>query len=284
MLNPFLPFATEIDTSSEHAQFPSEATVVMEPISMKDSVGSNSDATSTDEECLETAEESRSEETGSNVEFQSNEPDMESVVDDEKMAGNNELESNEAEEENVTGDATPDHVNEDSGVEESVSLARTAHDFDAIKTSADILTPQCEAFIQPAELSCEKSGYQIGKIDETPTHEEKVEEGENDSSVQNNAQSKQNELTKSTMATVVTPVTLPSTTGTENNLVVEEGQCRDKEKFCESLRYLKDLALPDVLRDLSSEEIFEAHHNLTEITSVVVQALRGRWQSPRSKK
>lgn len=255
---------------------------------MKVSVGSNSDATSTGEECLET--ESRSEETGYNVEFQSSESDMESVVNDEKMAGNNELESNEAEiititkEENVTGDATPDHVNEDSGVEESVSLARTAHDFDAIKTSADMLTPQCEAFIQPAELSCEKSGYQIGKIDETSTHKEKVEEGENDSLVENNAQFKQNELTESTMASVVTPVTLPSTAGNENNLVVEEGKCRDKDKFCVSLRYLKDLALPDVLRDLSSEEIFEAHHNLTEITSVVVQALRGRWQSPRSKK
>ena len=53
----------------------------------------------------------------------------------------------------------------------------------------------------------------------------------------------------------------------------------DKEKFCEHLHSLKNLASPDVLHGLSSEEIFEAHHTLSEVMSLVVQALRSRWHS-----
>lgn len=302
ILNPFSYFITEIDTSAEHAQLPSEANVVMERISMKDFVGGNLDATSSGEECLETAEESRSEETGPAVECKSNEPDIESVVNDEKMASNKELESNKPEiititdEENETGEATcgtteggpADHVNEGSGDGESVSPIRTEHDSDAMEISAEISTPQRETCAQPTELfSCEKSGDQFVGIDETSTHEEKVGEGEKDLSVEVSEESKQNELTESTMAAQVTSeqsAMLLTTAGTESNLADEEVGCRDKEKFCDCLRSLKDLESTDVLRDLSSEEIFEAHHNLTEIMSVVVQALRGRWQSPRSKK
>lgn len=259
---------------------------------MKDPVGDNLDATPSGEECLETAEESRDEETGSTVECKSNEPDTESVVNDK------ELESNEPEiititdEENVTGDIScgntegepADHVNEGSGDGESVSP--TTHDSDAMEVSADISTPQRETCTQPTELfSCEKSGDQFVGIDETSIHEEKVEAGEEDLLVEVSEESKQNEKTESMVADQVTSETiLPTTVGTESSLAVEEEGCRDKEKFCDCLRSLKDLASPDVLRDLSSEEIFEAHHNLTEIMSVVVQALRGRWQSPRSKK
>ena len=269
---------------------------MMEPISMKDSVGSSLDATSTSEECLETADESRGEETGSNVECKSNEPDNESVVNDKELVSNEPEIITITEEETVTGDARCDNTEEGPadlvskglGDEESASPTRTAYDSYAVEVSADIATPQHETCAQPTELfSSEKSGDQFVGIDETSTHEEKVEERENDLFVEVSEESKQNELTESTMAALVTPeqsVTLPSTARTESNLAVEEGSCRDKEKFCDCLRSLKDLALPDVLRDLSSEEIFEAHHNLTEITSVVVQALRGRWQSPRSKK
>lgn len=267
---------------------------------MKDPVGGNLDATPSGEECLATAEDSRGEETGPAVGYKSNEPDIESVVNDQKMASNKALESSETEiititdEENVTGDAScgntegepADHVNEDSGDGESVSPTHTAHDSDAMEVSADISTLQRETCAQPTELfSCEKSGDQFVGIDETSIHEEKVEAREEDLLVEVNEESKQNELTKSMLADQVTSETiLPTTAGTESSLAVEDEGCRDKEKFCDCLRSLKDLASPDVLRDLSSEEIFEAHHNLTEIMSVVVQALRGRWQSPRSKK
>ena len=260
---------------------------------MKDSVG---------EECLETMEELKGEETGSSEECQSIEPVIESVVDDEKVTCNKELESNGpevitiTEDRNVSVDATcvsceggpADHVNEGSGDEGSVSPTRTAHDSDPIEVFADIATPQHETFTQPTTLfSCEKSVEQCMTIDEMSTHEQEVEEGEKNLAGEVNDGIKQKELTELTTAAQVTTeqsAVLSSTAGTESNLVIEEGGCRDKEKFCECLRSLKDLALPDVLRDLSSEEIFEAHHNLTEITSVVVQALRGRWQSPRCKK
>ena len=269
---------------------------------MKDSVGGNLDATSTGEECLETTEELRGEETGSSDECQSNEPVIESVVDDEKVACNQELELNGpeiitiTEDRNVSDDATcvfceggpADDVNEGSGDEGSVNPTRTAHDSDLVQVSADIATPQRETCTQPTKLfSCEKSVEQCTRIDETSTHEEEVEEGKKDLAGEVNDEFKENKVSESaTPAQVGTEqsATLSSTAGTESNLAVEEGGCRDKEKFCDCLRSLKDLAIPDVLRDLSSEEIFEAHHNLTEITSVVVQALRSRWQSPRNKK
>lgn len=286
---------TEIDVSSESAQLPSEVHVVMEPISMKDSFGVNLDAT-------ETTEELMGEETGSSEECQSDEPVIESVVDDENVMCNKELESNEpeiitiTEDRNVPGDATcvscegepADHVDEGSGDEGSVNPTRTAHDSDPIEVSADIATPQRETCAQPPKLlSCEKSVKQCMGIDETSTREEEVEEGKKDLAGEDNGEFKENELFESTTAAQVSTersAALPSTAGIESDLAVEEGGCRDKEKFCDCLRSLKALALPDVLRDLSSEEIFEAHHNLTEITSVVVQALRGRWQSPRCKK
>ena len=268
---------------------------------MKDSVGGNLDATSTGEECLETTEELRGEETGSSDECQSNEPVIENVVDGEKVTCNKELESNGPEiiiitEDRNVSDATcvsceggpADHVNEGSGGEGSVSPTRTAHDSDHIEVSADIATLQRETCAQLTKLfSCEKSVEQCMRIDETSFHEEEVEDGKKDLAGEVNDEFKQNELTGSTTAAQVATeqaATFSSTAGTESNLAVEEGGCRDKEKFCDCLRSLKDLALPDVLRDLSSEEIFEAHHNLTEIMSVVVQALRSRWQSPRCKK
>ena len=269
---------------------------------MKDSVGGNLDATSTGEECLETTEELRGEETGSSDECQSNEPVIENVVDGEKVTCNKELESNGpeiiiiTEDRNVSDNATcvsceggpADHVNEGSGDEGSLSPTRTANDSDPIEVSADIATPQRETCAQLTKLfSCEKSVEQCIRIDETSFHEEEVEDGKKDLTGEVNDEFKQNELTGSTTAAQVATeqaATFSSTAGTESNLAVEEGGCRDKEKFCDCLRSLKDLALPDVLRDLSSEEIFEAHHNLTEIMSVVVQALRSRWQSPRCKK
>ena len=251
---------------------------------MKDSVGGNLEATSTSEQCLETAEES-----GSSDECLSNEPDIETVLGDEKVPCNNELESNEPEIITVTEDATcgsteggsTHHVNDRLGDEESASPTRTTHDADAMETSAGIVSPQPETCAQPTNLfTCEKSVEQSVAIDETSSHEE-------DLSGVVNEESQQSELAETTNAAQVTSeqsATLPSAADTESTSVGEEESCRDKAKFCDCLRSLKDLALPDVLRDLSSEEIFEAHHNLTEIMSVVVQALRGRWQSPRSKK
>lgn len=58
--------------------------------------------------------------------------------------------------------------------------------------------------------------------------------------------------------------------GIESDLVVEEGGCRDKEKFCDCLCFLKVFVLFDVLCDLFSEEIFEVYYNLMEIMLVVV--------------
>ena len=53
------------------------------------------------------------------------------------------------------------------------------------------------------------------------------------------------------------------------------------EAFCGSLKSAMDLASPDALRSLSSEEVFQAHQNLSELMSKVVESLRSRWQSPR---
>ena len=271
---------------------------MMEPISMKDSVGGNLEATPSGEECLETAE-LRGEGIGSTDECQSNEPDIESVINDEKVRCKESYEPDIitiTDEENVSGDATcgsteggpADLVNESSGDKESASPTRTTRDSDAMQTFAVDATLQRDTCAQPTKLfSFEKSVDQYERNEEMSTREEEVEEGKKDLSGEDDEISKENELTESAKAAQVTTeqsATLPSTADTGSNSVVEEESSRDKKKFCDCLRSLKDLASPEVLRDLSSEEIFEAHHNLTEITSVVVQALRGRWQSPRSKK
>ena len=294
----------EIVNSSEHAQLPSDASVVMEPISMEDSVGNKPEATSSGKENLETAEESRMEEDATTEEGKPNEPDIESFADEEKMASDVEVKSNEpkivsiAEEEHMTdhttcsttGLETADQANEGSDEGESVTATRPAHDLDAKEVTAESSTSPRETCAQPTELfPGEKSGERCVENDELLSiQEEKVEEEKTDLLEDVIEKSKQNELTESIM-TAQAPseqsTALPAVTGSESNLDIEELEgCSDKEKFCDCLRSLKDLALPDVLRDLSSEEIFEAHHNLTEIMSVVVQALRGRWQSPRSKK
>lgn len=114
-----------------------------------------------------------------------------------------------------------------------------------------------------------------------PAHGSDVIEGtadmQSDSGVEGNIDIKGTELKEAAVLAQESPEH-PSASTTS----IEGGS--DKERFCNCLSSLKDLALPDVLQTLSSEEIFEAHHSLTEIMSVVVQALKGRWQSPRSKK
>ncbi|KAL9968125.1 hypothetical protein ACROYT_G026458 [Oculina patagonica] len=289
----------EIVSSSEHAQLPSEANVVMEPISMEESVGNKPEATSSGKECLETAGESRIKEDATTDECKSNEPD----ADEEKMASGVELKSNEpeivsvADEEHMTdlmtcsptGGETADQVNEGSGEGESVTPTRTEHDSDVKEVTADLSTPLRETCAQPTKLfSGEKSSEQCVENDEMLTiHKEKVEEEKKDLLEEVIEETKQNELIESIVAAQAISeqsTALPAPSGSESSLDRAEEGCSDKEKFRDCLRSLKDLALPDVLRDLSSEEIFEAHHNLTEIMSVVVQALRGRWQSPRSKK
>lgn len=299
MLNIFrhLSFIAEIAISSEHVQLPSEANLVMEPISVKDSLGDRPEAKP--QEFLETAEESKMEEDATTAECKSNKPDIENIGDEDKMASGVELRSNEPEivsivEEgemtdlmkcSTTGGETADQVIDGSGEMESVTPPPSEHD--AKEVAADLSTPLLETCAQPTKLfSGEKSEEQCVESSEVLSTEE-VEAEKKDSLEEVIEESKQNELVESTMeAPVISEqsTALPEITGTESNLGITEEGGSDKEKFCDCLRSLKDLASPEVLRELSSEEIFEAHHNLSQITTVVVQALRGRWQSPRSKK
>ncbi|XP_048577728.1 telomere-associated protein RIF1-like isoform X2 [Nematostella vectensis] len=65
--------------------------------------------------------------------------------------------------------------------------------------------------------------------------------------------------------------------------VEAEPQCEGKI-FCTNLNSALGLASPEVLARLSSEEIFTAHQNLSELMSRVIDALKARWQSPVAKK
>ncbi|XP_022791524.1 telomere-associated protein RIF1-like isoform X3 [Stylophora pistillata] len=132
------------------------------------------------------------------------------------------------------------------------------------------------------EARGDKMGMEAGGMGPyRPAHGSDVIEGtadmQGDSGDEGNIDIKGTELTEAAVLAQESPEH-PSASTTS----IEGGS--DKERFCNCLSSLKDLALPDVLQTLSSEEIFEAHHSLTEIISVVVQALKGRWQSPRSKK
>ncbi|KAJ7390049.1 DNA-binding protein rif1 [Desmophyllum pertusum] len=244
----------EIVTSSEHAQLPSEANVVKEPISVEDSHGMKLKRR-----------------------LATNEPQIVFVADEDC---------------GTTEGEPAVQINEGSGEgkeEESVSPTRPAHDSDAIEVTADMSTPQRETCVQPTKLfSGEKSGLQCMEVDEMlSAHEEEVEAVKEVLPEELNEDSKQNKLVDSPLeveAISEQSTELPSTADAESGLNIEDKDRSDRETFCGCLRSLKDLASPDVLRDLSSEEIFEAHHNLTEIMSVVVQALKGRWQSPRSEK
>ena len=292
-----LSFIAEIATSSEHAQLSSEANLVMEPISVQDSLGDKPEVKP--QECLETTEESKMEEDATTEECKSNEPDIENIGEEAKIASGVELKSNEpgivsiVEEKEMTdlmkcstsGEEATDQVNDGSGEMESVTPPPTEHD--AKEVAADLSTPLRETCAQPTKLfSSEKSDEPCVESSEVlSAHEEKVEAVKNNLPDEVIEESKQNELTESNMVAQASEqyTSLGENTGTESNSGTTEEGRSDKEQFCDCLRSLKDLASPEVLRELSSEEIFEAHHNLSQITTVVVQALRGRWQSPRSK-
>ena len=62
----------------------------------------------------------------------------------------------------------------------------------------------------------------------------------------------------------------------ETDIAFDQGITTKKEKFCDCLRSLKELTSTDVLRELSAEEIFETHQNLTEVMAMIVQSLKGR--------
>ena len=266
----------------------------MEPIGVQDPLGNKSEPASGGTECTETAAERKIEEITPNDECSSDKVDPENV-EAEEMASDVGPKSSEAEivsvdDKNVTGLETAeeraDEMDKESGEREP---ARPAHDSVASQGTADISCPQIETRSEPTELfSREELSGECVEIDEMlSSREEKVEDGENDIKEENSKNSKQSELDESTLVAQKNtehPTTLTASAGEEIDLNIEEDMRSDKERFCDCLRSLKDLASPDVLRDLASEEIFEAHHNLTEIMSVVVQALRGRWQSPRSKK
>ena len=182
----------------------------------------------------------------------SNKTDLALVVETEEMTSDVRPEGSEAEivfvdDEKVIDLLTVEARANKTGMEASTTgSCRSAHDSDIIEATADISRPQVETRCEPMEpFPREGSREECKGTDVMLSYpEENVEFGEKDS-------------------------------GDADS---------DKERFCNCLRSLKDLASPDVLQALSSEEIFEAHHSLTDVTSVVVQALRGRWQSPRSKK
>ena len=156
---------------------------------------------------------------------------------------------------------------------------RSAHDSDIIEATADISRPQVETRCEPMEpFPRDESRDERKGTDVMLSYpEENVEIDEKDSGDAGDINIKG---TKPKETAVVAQESTDHSSASTTSI----GGDSDKERFCNCLRSLKDLASPDVLQALSSEEIFEAHHSLTDVTSVVVQALRGRWQSPRSKK
>ena len=267
--------------SPEHDQLQNEAIIRTEPNKVEDSLGDKTEGMVTKQD--------RSQ--------QSNESEICSQADDEKLAPNDEVKSNEpdididVESENVAvpaksgiGEGEPAVQMNEGSEEGSLTPPPAAHDTDAVELTADMCTPQREACVLPTELfTYEKQDTGLEADEMLPLGTSKEECTKNDAPEECGEDTKQNELVDSVMPVELlceqstVPVTSEAVVAVEDNF-------SDKDKFCDCLRALKELASPEVLRELSSEEIFEAHHNLTEVMSVVVQALRGRWHSPRSKK
>ena len=259
----------------------------MEPNILQGSVANKTEAT--------ICEQDNPEEVESNEQCKSNESEITSRVDDEKWALSEELRSKEShlkcnvENQDLAVSDKCDAVEEpadqiNAGSDgESLTLPPSTHDTNAVEVTADMHTPERETCALPTKVfSCEKPIVDDLETDEMRPSDEGKENGDKDVRQGCDEESKPNELVESTL-----PVQMASELATapaEAVTAVEEENISDREKFCDCLRSLKELASPEVLQNLSSEEIFEAHHNLTEVMSVVVQALRGRWQSPRSKK
>ena len=211
------------------------------------------------------------------------------LTEDEKIASGEELEPNEMVSDingenaalpakcDTFGGKPADQMNKGSDEGESLTPPLPADDPNAVVVTADMSIPQKKTCALPTKLfSCERpENVEMLSLDD-------VKEDDKRDVLQGcDEESKQNKLEP----------TLPVQTTSEHSeatakavAAVEEENCDDSETFCDCLRSLKELASPEVLRNLSSEEIFRAHHNLTEVMSVVVQALKGRWQSPRSQK
>ena len=253
---------------------------------MKDSLGDKTEAMATVQDRPEQIEQG-----------QSHRGEINSHVDDEKLAPSDEVKSNEPdkdtdlESENIAvsarcgiGEGEPADQMIGGSEEGSLTPPLATHDIDAVDLTADMRTPQREACALPTKLFTRENQDPRLEADEMLSLDTSKEEcKKNDVPQEYGEDTKQNELVESAL-----PVELLSEQSTvrapTQAVVAVEGNTSDKDKFCDCLRSLKELASPEVLRELSSEEIFEAHHNLTEVMSVVVQALRGRWQSPRSKK
>ena len=212
-------------------------------------------------------------------------------VEDKSVASGKELELNEMyadnNDENVDFSAKfdtvvrepADQVNKISDMGESLTPPLSTHDPSGVEVTADMSTPQRDTHALPTKLFLRE---RIERDEVLSIDEEQEDGGECEVPQKGHEESRQNEL-----FTTALPVQITCDQTAEVGAAVAacaEENCRDRDKFCDCLRSLKDLASPEVLRDLSSEEIFEAHQNLTEVMSVVVQALRGRWQSPRAQK
>lgn len=264
--------------STEHAQLENEAAVESEPSKAPDPVGDKIDA--------KVIEQDRSEEMDSNE--QSNESRMASFVDTGKVSTSDEVTSTEASmdtevgHENIAAYANCDQVEgnaagkvAEGSDKESLTPPLAAHDTDAIEVTADSCTSPRETCALPTKLfthdNPDTGCAEMFSLVECEEVDEVIEVSK--------------ECDGETKINEVAGLTLPVQSVPEEATVLAEAEdMSHKETFCGCLRSLKELASPEVLRDLSSEEIFEAHHNLTEVMSVVVQALRSRCQSPRSKK
>ena len=254
---------------------------------MEDSVGEKMEpAVSGEKESGMMEEQSKSDEknkscNSENVRF----------VEDESVASGKELELNEMDadnnDENVDFSAkfdtavgeSADQVNKISDMGESLTPPLSTHDPSGVEVTAAMSTPQRDTHALPTKLFLRE---RIERDEVLSIDEEQEDGGECEVPQKGHEESRQNELFTTALPDQITC----DQTAEEGAAVAAcaEENCRDRDKFCDCLRSLKDLASPEVLGDLSSEEIFEAHQNLTEVMSVVVQALRGRWQSPRAQK
>lgn len=252
---------------------------------MEDSVGEKTEpAVSGEKESDMMEEQSKSDEKNKscdskNVRF----------VDDESVASGKKLNEMDADnnEENVDFSAKfdtvarepADQVNKISDMGESLTPPLSTHDPNDVEVTADMSTPQRDKHALPTKLF---SRERIEREEVLSVDEEREDGGECEVPQKDHEESRQNKLFNTALP-VQTTCDQTAEVGAAVAACAEEN-CQDKDKFRDCLRSLKDLASPEVLRDLSSEEIFEAHQNLTEVMSVVVQALRGRWQSPRAQK
>ena len=275
------------------------STITSTPLDNETSVGDNSERV--EESVGEKTEPAVSGEKESDIIEEQSKSDEENkscdsknvrFVEGESVASGKELELNEMDtdnnDENVDFSAkfdsvvreTADQVNKISDMGESLTLPLSTHDPSGVEVTADMSTPQRDTHALSTKLF---SRERIEREEVLSTDEEKEDGGECKVPQKGHEESRQNKLFNTALP-VQTTCDQTAEVGAAVAACAEENNCRDRDKFCDCLRSLKDLASPEVLRDLTSEEIFEAHQNLTEVMSVVVQALRGRWQSPRAQK